>query len=256
MVLLYIINESIIYDSQVHLISYVNGDKMVALPLPASHCFKILLENQGAIISQDELLKRVWNERGMNVNANTLHQNISLLRKALAHIDGGREMIKTIPKRGFTISSDTIIERKESVTDVNEELHEIAEINHPVVDLTEQHIKKVYFSKRKKTAIFSVVGICLIVLLVVYFSFSAKSDYFSSYIEINSVDKCRIFVTSIGEDQGVFQRLISRAAVDCSSKRWVYITGNHVSEYPSLIACNNKPGSITNAKCQSFYFIN
>ncbi|CAM3631642.1 winged helix-turn-helix domain-containing protein [Klebsiella spallanzanii] len=229
---------------------------MVSLPIPASNCFKILLENQGEIITQEALLTRVWNERGMNVNANTLHQNISLLRKALARIDGGREVIKTIPKRGFTIPSSIAIERKESIIDAKEELHEILEINHTVVEVNKNHVEKSVDGKKKGLIVFYAIGIFSLMLLGLYFFISPQKDYFSSYVESNPVDKCRIFANVTTDDDGVFENLISKSAVDCRTDRWVYITGNHVAEYPSLIACRNRSGSGAYAKCQSFYFLN
>jgi len=251
----YIINEALIYDAQAHLLHYTDGDKMVTLPIPASNCFKILLDNQGEIISQETLLTRVWNARGMNVNANTLHQNISLLRKALAQIEGGREVIKTIPKRGFTIPADITVLHKDQDRGTEPASNEMAEVSAPLAVITAPPAEKNVSRIRPAARTIAVAGGLLLLLLVAWWHITTpQKNYFSAYIEINDIEGCKVFVNSIAEDDTIFQGLVRRSMVDCRSSRWVYITGNHAADYPSMIACRNQPGSGLSPGCQSVYF--
>ncbi|MCD9185271.1 MAG: winged helix-turn-helix domain-containing protein [Pyrinomonadaceae bacterium] len=62
-----------------------------------------LVENQGRIISKEELFDNVWTDTFVEDNA--LSFNISQLRKALAAYDRQTVFVETIPKRGFRFSA-------------------------------------------------------------------------------------------------------------------------------------------------------
>jgi DNA-binding winged helix-turn-helix (wHTH) protein/pimeloyl-ACP methyl ester carboxylesterase len=56
-----------------------------------------LVENNGRVVTREELLDRVW--PGTFVGENTLAQNISTLRKVLGA--NGAALLQTVPKRGY-----------------------------------------------------------------------------------------------------------------------------------------------------------
>ncbi|HEX6641609.1 MAG TPA: alpha/beta fold hydrolase, partial [Thermoanaerobaculia bacterium] len=66
----------------------------VSLTPKAFETLLFLVENNGRIVSREELLARVW--PGTFVGENTLAQNISTLRKVL-----GSSLVETVPKRGY-----------------------------------------------------------------------------------------------------------------------------------------------------------
>jgi DNA-binding winged helix-turn-helix (wHTH) protein len=103
----YIINHELVFFPRSHILSTLNGEKKLLLSIPASLCFQVLIENQGKIVSHDELLSQVWGKRGINVNNNTLYQNIFLLRKSLNAFElDSKNIISTISKRGFIINEN------------------------------------------------------------------------------------------------------------------------------------------------------
>ncbi|MFW8253986.1 winged helix-turn-helix domain-containing protein, partial [Klebsiella pneumoniae] len=57
--------------------------RTVTLLSTASECFKILIENQGRVISRDEMKELVWGKRGVIVSSNTFYQNMLNLRRGL-----------------------------------------------------------------------------------------------------------------------------------------------------------------------------
>ncbi|HEV2704636.1 MAG TPA: alpha/beta fold hydrolase [Pyrinomonadaceae bacterium] len=74
----------------------------VALPPKAFETLLVLVEGGGAVLSKDELMRRIWGDTF--VEENNLSQNISLLRKALD--DGtGFKYIETIPRRGYRLAA-------------------------------------------------------------------------------------------------------------------------------------------------------
>ncbi len=63
-----------------------------------------LAENQGKVVSHDELLLKVW--QGTVVSTNTLQRSIAQLRKALGDDGKGQVYIKTHAKQGYSLECD------------------------------------------------------------------------------------------------------------------------------------------------------
>jgi len=76
-----------------------HGEAVVPLTLKAFDTLLVLVENHGAVVTKETLLKKIWPETF--VDDNSIAQNISLLRKLFADADGGTEYIATVPKRGY-----------------------------------------------------------------------------------------------------------------------------------------------------------
>ena len=55
----------------------------VILTTPASRCLVLLLESAPEVVNQRDFFTKVWGEDGMLVPANTLYQNISIIRRGL-----------------------------------------------------------------------------------------------------------------------------------------------------------------------------
>src|SRR5262245_53998054 len=75
------------------------GGTVVPLAPKAVEILLTLIENAGKLVDKDELMKSVWADTF--VEESNLTQNISLLRKTLGELPGGRSYIETIPKRGY-----------------------------------------------------------------------------------------------------------------------------------------------------------
>ncbi|VXC80574.1 hypothetical protein YERSI8AC_20001 [Enterobacterales bacterium 8AC] len=86
---------------------------IVQLNAPTSRCFEILLANRYSVISQKVLFESVWGKQGAYVSANTLYQNISLLRKALKSLDLDG-IVKTISKQGIVIADTVSVQEIEN----------------------------------------------------------------------------------------------------------------------------------------------
>ncbi|HYE73200.1 MAG TPA: LpqB family beta-propeller domain-containing protein, partial [Blastocatellia bacterium] len=71
------------------------------LPLPPKvfDTLLVLVENSGAVLAKDELLRTIWPDSF--VEESNLAQNISQLRKALGENSSEQRFIETIPKRGY-----------------------------------------------------------------------------------------------------------------------------------------------------------
>ena len=63
-----------------------------------------LVENQGKLVSKDELMTAVWPDA--IVEESNLTQNISILRRALGDVRGANGFIVTVPGRGYKFVAD------------------------------------------------------------------------------------------------------------------------------------------------------
>lgn len=78
--------------------------KAQSLPPKALAVLTYLAENQGLVVSQDELLSHVWKDT--IVSPNTLQRCIAQLRKALGDDGKVQSYIKTHAKRGYSLECD------------------------------------------------------------------------------------------------------------------------------------------------------
>lgn len=107
----FIINEQVIFDvnsCELKLIALPN--EVIILNSPTARCLQLLLECSGKVVSKDDFLQQVWNARGIVVSQNTFYQNISLLRKSLKKAGLHDDIIVTVRRKGFIVSSDALIE--------------------------------------------------------------------------------------------------------------------------------------------------
>ncbi|HGF0148779.1 TPA: transcriptional regulator [Klebsiella variicola] len=107
----YIINDEVVFNTDVNELQPVvgKGHEVITLNTPTARCLQLLLENNGKIISRDEFLSAVWEERGVVVSQNTFYQNISLLRKSLLRAGLTQDVVVTVRQRGFVIATGTVI---------------------------------------------------------------------------------------------------------------------------------------------------
>jgi TolB-like protein/DNA-binding winged helix-turn-helix (wHTH) protein/tetratricopeptide (TPR) repeat protein len=84
------------------------GNERVAIPPKTYHLLRFLVENQGRLISHEELLKAVWPDTF--VNPEILRKYIQDLRKILGDRPEKPIFIETVPKRGYRFVAPTVDE--------------------------------------------------------------------------------------------------------------------------------------------------
>lgn len=105
-----IINDAVIFkmnDSE--LIPLTQDGEAILLNTPTARCLQLLVERQGRVVSRDDFLEQVWGAKGIVVSQNTFYQNISLLRKSLKKAGLHDDIVVTVRRKGFTLSSDVVI---------------------------------------------------------------------------------------------------------------------------------------------------
>lgn len=104
---LIIINDSIRFEPTRKSLTTAEGRLQISAP--ASYCLCLLIEKRGELVTHDELYQYAWRQFGMEATANTLYQNISVIRRALEQCGLDANLIRTMPRRGFILSVELLI---------------------------------------------------------------------------------------------------------------------------------------------------
>ncbi|VGC13270.1 transcriptional regulator [Klebsiella quasipneumoniae] len=166
---------------------YTNDNAFsVTLTATTSRLLHYLLERHGEIVSRDELLDNVWEAYGLNASNNSLNKYISDLRRYLATAGVGSEVIVTVPKIGFMISQDVIVDKKNS------------QIKQETTD-TKLDKKFFLYSKRFnfKKFRFCLYALIILTLIIVVFDFVNKDLVAENTLYYKfSINSCDVYSLS------------------------------------------------------------
>jgi Tol biopolymer transport system component/DNA-binding winged helix-turn-helix (wHTH) protein len=157
-------------------------EKPVKLAPKVLQTLIFFVENQGRVITKDELFEKLWADTFVEDNA--LSFNISQLRKTLAKYDHQTVFIETIPKRGFRFNADIIeISRENIEQEIVYEKHQIQEI---IVEETSDELsaKRLSSSKPKRYLPF-VAAFVLLILGGIAFQYRQENE------KMRSIDSLR-----------------------------------------------------------------
>ncbi len=78
--------------------------RVLSLTPKAFDTLLVLVENNGHMLTKEELMERIWPDAF--VEENNLVQHISAIRKALSEAGSNRKFIETVPRRGYRFLAD------------------------------------------------------------------------------------------------------------------------------------------------------
>ena len=109
--MVYLINNDIefIYENNILLSRELKVSQV--LLAPSSKMLKFLIENKGDLISQKNLFKVGWGDKIEYVTNNAFYQNILLLRKAFESLNQKDDIIINIPRKGYSLNKNVIVEK-------------------------------------------------------------------------------------------------------------------------------------------------
>lgn len=111
------------------------GDALVPVPPKVLETLLLLVEKRGDIVSREELLEKVWKKTF--VEEGNINYTISLLRKTL----GGKNMIQTVPRRGYRFMPPV-----KEISSNGDEIPHPREIVLPIKPLKKRPFRWVLFS--------------------------------------------------------------------------------------------------------------
>lgn len=107
----YLIENDILYnplDGSLADVTLPEQPHTVLTPM-SNNVLQLLIEKRGSVVSRDDFINKIWVENGLVGSVHTLNQYLSNLRKLfLLHL-GERDVIVTVPKQGYMIAREILI---------------------------------------------------------------------------------------------------------------------------------------------------
>ena len=278
----WIINECIEFRPVLKkLTSLKNPEVSVILTTPASRCLLLLLEASPDIVLQQDFFKKVWEEEGMLVPANTLYQNISIVRRGLRAVgDTDQKLIATIPRKGFQIDDnvriikqDDIVEATDSIAlDITNTLDsELPDKSfNPVIDDASSEPLITPLSQpspiENEKQIKKMLLPVMLVLIAFFTGFIVTSfiwyaheepAFFNNYTLIETDNGCHFHTRNDIHDNNnpysKYKSLILNTGLSCKSYPWVYFPLSATSPTLTALACRNKYTTESSPGCISLH---
>ncbi len=252
-----------------------NELKLIKISSSATFCLELMIKRVGELISHEEFYDYAWRRFGMEPTSASLYQNISSLRKCLDDIGLDKDYIKTMPRRGFILSSSLDIQIEEfddqsvlltevEVTDEEEdECFEDREAKDSTImsSMKNDEIK----TKTKTKRLFQITpfssaksGTCIILLMIVTAAISLRlliSTENDMYIHVIKDEECNVMINrNTGIDYIIMVDELKSKKIPCHGNNTIYInTFKNANRY-SIFECKDSIFSKKRANCQSYYF--
>lgn len=119
--MLFLINDTFYFRPDDGAIWHISDKhEKVNLTPTASRLLVVLIEDQGEVVTREEIFRKVWDNWGMEGSNHSLNHFVSQLRKIFNRFDLPKEIITTVPRIGFIFSGDiTIVEYGQDITSEN-----------------------------------------------------------------------------------------------------------------------------------------
>lgn len=107
----YMIEHLVLYDESDDSLQHKATNDKIILPATAARVLSYLINNQGIVLSREQILTDVWDKHGYQPSNNSLTQYVSYLRKSFQNIDISPDSIITVPRIGLLLSENIAIQK-------------------------------------------------------------------------------------------------------------------------------------------------
>lgn len=258
MALQYLVNKKIIFEPQTYRVWSIDDPAVSAtLYVPAAHCFSLLVQNAGEVLSQQYLFQEVWEKNGLYVNPNTLYQNMAMLRKTLKSVGLEEEVILTIPRQGFTF-----VGRMQICQDQDQD-QENCDVNEQIINTGSQSVVQATEFKTSLIQIRAISWFCsfgiplfVIALSLVFLTWQLWGKHTEAitivdeYYDMGTVDRCQLHSSWQGKYVSVlhFRHILGVTRKSCQAGEHAYLTFIDNNHRSSLIKCSG-PINEPNTNC-------
>lgn len=242
------------------------------------HLIRNKLNGNNDVISQDDLFNVGWGEKKKFVTISTFYQNILLLRKAFYELDGQSDVIKNIPKKGYKLSDDIVIDylsvdnRELSCSNNNSLLvrgKSEDEVKSIITTLStdgriknSKKVKKILLFSRKdiKKIIIQILFIVLtITIIILYFNHQRRNSSLTNFTYCGTIkDKVILCNKKTDLDESLSQFISDEVISNSfSDYKYMYIMRRNFTNKLSIIYCMKELDSfsIKANECISYYII-
>jgi len=255
----------------------------------ASLCLELLIENVGQLVTHQQFYDYVWRRFGTEPASTSLYQNISALRRAFNKAGLQDDIIRTMPRKGFLLSPQTIVSRENvsasgAITGQQENEHAASPVadnlppksNRPVTTTTPTEEKKVkrsggedfpdsvFFKFRHLGSVLSVKPLLVIasltffILGIIYFapSGTGENEEKTVFSYITDYRGCKIFskTDALLSTEDILKKT-DELKIDCRTAPYVYLTAYKNADRLSYFSCQHPLNTSARANCRSFYYV-
>lgn len=259
----YIINLTIVFDPDSRLLMLRNNPQLtMGLSNPASRLLIELIRNNKIELTRETLIKHVWEDYGFSPSSATLSNHVSELRKAFEALGLSKDILITVPRKGFKLDAEIYPETKEpqelvlpQQTTSSPSINETVKAEHTTIETLRVSSKKLPNGMKMP-------ALCLILALIII---SGTAVWMMQYENgqtalIGIQDKCRIYTLDEAKhDPQQFQRIqqmLIEEKIDCTlTSRDIYYMearpDNNLLKVYFMAACVKNP-DMSYTSCNNF----
>ncbi|MBS1792217.1 MAG: winged helix-turn-helix domain-containing protein [Acidobacteria bacterium] len=144
-------------DAEKKILWYENAP--VNLPLKEIELLCLLTEHGGEVVTRTELLDKIWTDSF--VEESNLSRHVYLLRKTLRDLGEGRDLIQTVPRRGYRFAGEVrFLTGAELIIEKRTESRTLIEIEETVEEKSASRTAAGFFS-RARLIVVALVAVAL-----------------------------------------------------------------------------------------------
>lgn len=244
----YLIYNSILFIPSDNTLCDPNGNIIRKIKPTEARCLLLLIEKQGDVVSQNELMEFAWGDKHRQISFNTFYQCILSLRKAFVQLGVLDSIITTVPRKGVMMESAVSI------------LHlQQDEVGKSVPAKQHANISSEENYKNKSSRLWALVEIAIItstIIFAVYIIIITNKDYnyFSDYFQADiGTKKCHYYFDS-NVDKDSHQLFVNQHPELCQDNKNYYLTILNNAKTISIIICSKPIDNSTGNVCKSIFF--
>lgn len=251
----FIIEDTLRFYPDSHSFYNIRTQEVVSILSTASGCLRLLIEEQGGLLTKEQLIEQVWGKRGIVISPNTFYQTMLSLRRGLENAGMQNTIISTHYGKGVTISKEIKITRcsgemSEPLQDTGE--NEQNTLNAAAISAVIPNPKNAsssisVFLNRYKTkgfffglaAFFSAV-----IMYFVFHHFSVDDDFFSIYRKSDvKINECNVYFNPDFMNETSLNYLVKSGKIKCENDEQIFISLIEPVERLSVIHCKKNYSS-------------
>ena len=111
--IIYKIGQRYLFNVKTHQLTDKEDNTITELGLNESRLLAVFISSNGEVVTREQILEEVWNQRGLVVDETSVNQTVSLLRKFLGDNVKDQKIIKTVTKMGYKLTAGINVESVE-----------------------------------------------------------------------------------------------------------------------------------------------
>lgn len=251
-VISYRIENVIDFFPSLHIVRNINTGGEATLFMPASRCLVALIERQGQVINQKELMDAGWESVGMSVSSNAYYQNISNIRRAFKIVTESDalfpEILTTIKRTGLLIDEKiSIVTHHECQSNMSNEFISSSSLSSDRRDTFRNWNALLnYFAAT--LSLFLIAGF----LALIYNNFKSNPYLLSNYTLFKITPTgCHIYLNNDSRTRISDSSVYDYKDFQCHGYQNAYLTRYQKQTRTSVLYCSNNSGKLA---CLSYYY--